>query len=501
MGSRPTSGPTRSSMRWRIRRAATSSPWCCRIRTRSPTWRGAIRSASRPCTSTSERWSARGSSRRRARGASSACAAMSGPCGPRIACWTISKGSGGGASTAWSRSSRIRPRERRNDRDQRRQGRRRQDHEYHRALRRADRPRLAGLERPAPAGALVGAAGVSRHRDGARPRAGRHRGLRHDRAPRRPTPGHVARARGRPAPQAGVRGRLRRRRQPPAPRHADDDGPCRPLRAAGRRHADGDHRDMGQRRGDGAFPRHRHGRRPDRRRRADRRAARPPDASLIARPHERRNEPVKLTTMTQVTVDGVMQGNGAASDEDRRGGFERGGWAMGVFDNETMTLINETYQRADAFLFGRRTYELFAGYWGAGKNPDSPITAALNTKPKYVASTTLSDPQWADTTVLSGDLAAAVGELKAKPGRELQVHGSLALFRWLLANGLVDEMTLLTYPVVVGQGKRLFPDTGRDRALELVESRATPSGVTIQVYRPTGRPRYGEATADMKHLT
>ena len=100
---------------------------------------------------------------------------------------------------------------------------------------------------------------------------------------------------------------------------------------------------------------------------------------------------MKLTTMTQVTVDGVMQGNGAATDEDRRGGFERGGWAMGVFEDETRTFIDQTYQRADAFLFGRRTYELFAGYWGAMKNPDSPITDALNTKPKYVASTTLTD--------------------------------------------------------------------------------------------------------------
>jgi len=116
---------------------------------------------------------------------------------------------------------------------------------------------------------------------------------------------------------------------------------------------------------------------------------------------------------------------------------------------------------------------------------------ALNTRPKYVASTTLSDPQWADTTVLSGDVAAAVGELKAKPGRELQVHGCGALFRWLLDNDLVDEMTLFICPVVVGQGTRLFPHTSRDRALELVESRATPSGVTVQVYRPAGRPQYG----------
>src|SRR6266498_3294128 len=206
---------------------------------------------------------------------------------------------------------------------------------------------------------------------------------------------------------------------------------------------------------------------------------------------------MKLTTMTQVTVDGVMQGNGGASDEDRRNGFERGGWAMGAGDNETMTFINQTYQRADAFLFGRRTYEIFAPYWGAMDPGSHPIADALNTKPKYLASTTLTDPQWADTTLLSGDLAAAIGELKAKPAGELQVHGSGDLVRWLLANELVDEMTLLVVPVVLGQGMRLFPDAGPDVALDLVDLRADTKGVTIQVYRPNGRPQYANATADV----
>jgi dihydrofolate reductase len=203
---------------------------------------------------------------------------------------------------------------------------------------------------------------------------------------------------------------------------------------------------------------------------------------------------MKLTTNTNVSVDGVMQGLGA-SDEDRRAGFERGGWAMPYFDEETATLTGQVYQRADAFLFGRWTYEVFSGSWGTGSwganQGDNPISAALNTRPKYVASTTLIDPRWADTTVLSGDVAAAVGELKAKPGGELQVVGSLSLVRWLLDNDLVDEITLLTYPVVVGQGARLFPDAGQDTALELVESRATTSGVTMQVYRTAGRPQYG----------
>jgi dihydrofolate reductase len=213
-------------------------------------------------------------------------------------------------------------------------------------------------------------------------------------------------------------------------------------------------------------------------------------------PRAREREPMRLTTMTQVTVDGVMQGNGAASDEDRRGGFERGGWAMGVFDDETFTLIGETYQRAEAFLFGRRTYELFAGYWGVRDDLEHPIVRALNTKPKYLASTTLTDPQWEHTTHLSGDLAAAIGELKAKPGGDLQVHGSGVLIRWLLAHDLVDEMTLLTVPVILGQGARLFPDDGPDIALDLVDSRVDARGVTIQVYRPAGRPRYAPATAD-----
>ena len=199
---------------------------------------------------------------------------------------------------------------------------------------------------------------------------------------------------------------------------------------------------------------------------------------------------MKLTTNTNVSVDGVMQGLGGP-EEDRRDGFERGGWAMPHFDSETAALIGQVYQRADAFLFGRWTYEIFAGSWGAMADSDDPIAVALNTRPKYVASTTLTDPKWADTTVLSGDVAAAVGELKAKPGGELQVVGSLSVVRLLLDNDLVDEITLLTYPVVVGQGTRLFPDSGQDLALELVESRATANGVTIQVYRTAGRPQYG----------
>jgi dihydrofolate reductase len=208
---------------------------------------------------------------------------------------------------------------------------------------------------------------------------------------------------------------------------------------------------------------------------------------------ERKDRTMKLTTVTHVSLDGVMQGLGGA-DEDRSGGFERGGWAIPLFDDEAEEFLVEGFGRADAFLFGRKTYDIFAGSWGTGNwganQGDNPISAALNTKPKYVASNTLIEPEWDDTTVLSDDLAAAVAELKARPEGELQVHGSGALIRWLRENELVDEINLYTYPLVVGQGTRLFPDTGPDRALELVESRTTRGGVIIQVYRPAGRPEY-----------
>ena len=196
---------------------------------------------------------------------------------------------------------------------------------------------------------------------------------------------------------------------------------------------------------------------------------------------------MKLTTTTQVSVDGIMQGPGGP-EEDDRGVFERGGWAH--FDNEASIVMDEIYQRADTFLFGRRTYEVFASSWGTWNDPgDSPIWTALNTRPKYLASTTLFDPKWANTKVISGDLAAAIRELKGQPGGELQVHGCGALFRWLLDNGLVDEINLFTFPVVVGQGTRLFPNSGPNIALELVGSQSTPTGITIQVYRTSGRPQ------------
>jgi dihydrofolate reductase len=195
---------------------------------------------------------------------------------------------------------------------------------------------------------------------------------------------------------------------------------------------------------------------------------------------------MKLTTTTQVSVDGVMQANGGRN-EQLDPGFDRGGWARPLFGDDSGAWVDETYQRADAFLFGRRTYELFAGYWSTMAGP---IADAMNGRPKYVASNTLTEGSWPQTTVLSGDLAAAVRDLKARPGGELQVHGSGALIRWLLENDLVDELNLLVVPVIVGGGTRLFPSSGPDLALNLVESRAFAKGITLQVYRPAGKPQY-----------
>src|SRR5260370_42126911 len=157
---------------------------------------------------------------------------------------------------------------------------------------------------------------------------------------------------------------------------------------------------------------------------------------------------MKLTTTTQVSVDGVVQGNGGP-DENRSGGFERGGWARPLFDSEAMTFVGQVYQRAGAFLFRRRTYELFARYWGVREDLGNPIVRAFNTKPKYVASNTLTEPRWADTTALSGDLAAATGRPTAKPAGELQVHGSVALTPGLLHNDLIHAMNILSVPLVV----------------------------------------------------
>ena len=216
---------------------------------------------------------------------------------------------------------------------------------------------------------------------------------------------------------------------------------------------------------------------------------------------------MKLTTITQVTVDGVMQGNGHASDEDRRNGFDRGGMGHGSVRRRDHDVDQPdlSARRRVPSAGGPTSSSAATGAQGAARvaaeDPgNNQIAAALNTKLKYLASTTLTEPQWANTTVLSGDLAGAVGELRARPAGELQVHGSGALIRWLLDNDLVDEIELLIVPVVLGQGTRLFPDTGPDIALDLVDSRVDSKGVTVQVYRPAGRPQYAPAPADLSDV-
>jgi dihydrofolate reductase len=199
---------------------------------------------------------------------------------------------------------------------------------------------------------------------------------------------------------------------------------------------------------------------------------------------------MKLTVTTFVSIDGVMQGPGGP-DEDRRGDFSRGGWVAPYFDDEGGSYMASVFDKVDAFLLGRRTYEIFAGFWPKVTDPDDPIANPLNVRPKYVASNTLTDPQWGPVTVLSGDVPAAVARLKEQPGGELQVHGSGALVRTLHENDLVDEYRILIFPVVVGEGQRLFADRGVATGLSLVDTRTTPSGVSIHVYRPTGRAKFG----------
>jgi dihydrofolate reductase len=215
-----------------------------------------------------------------------------------------------------------------------------------------------------------------------------------------------------------------------------------------------------------------------------------PKSSLTIDDHVQGAMTMKLTATMMLSVDGVYQGPGGP-DEDRRGGFERGGWTAAHADEEGWQFLTSIFERADAFLIGRRTWEIFEGYWPHHDAGD-PVSHGLNVLPKYVPSSTLKDPGW-NTHVIKGDVEAAVRELKAKPGRELQVHGSGALLRWLLGRDLVDELNLRIYPVVVGDGSRLFPERGQTHELTLVESRTTPSSVTLQTYRPAGRATFGTA--------
>ena len=198
---------------------------------------------------------------------------------------------------------------------------------------------------------------------------------------------------------------------------------------------------------------------------------------------------MKLTATEFLTMDGVYQGPGGP-DEDRRGGFDRGGWQAPFGDDETGGFVTAVYERMDALLLGRVTWDIWNGYWPNNDWGD-PVSHGINVLPKYVPSTTLKDPAWQNTHVVDGDVEAKVRELKANPGRDLLLAGSGALLRWLLERDLVDELNLLIYPVVLGDGLRLFPEQGQTHRLELIESKTTPSGVMIQTYRPAGRATFG----------
>jgi dihydrofolate reductase len=200
---------------------------------------------------------------------------------------------------------------------------------------------------------------------------------------------------------------------------------------------------------------------------------------------------MKLIASMMVSLDGVHQGPGGV-EEDRRGDFERGGWTAAHGDEESWQFLVSLFERADALLLGRTTYEIWERYWPYHDSGD-PVSHGINVLPKYVPSTTLTNPKWQNTHVIKGDLEAEVRRLKAKPGRELQLHGSGILFRWLLEHDLIDELNLRIVPVVVGSGRRLFPESGQTHDLTLVDSLTTPAGVTIQTYRFAGRATFRSA--------
>jgi dihydrofolate reductase len=204
---------------------------------------------------------------------------------------------------------------------------------------------------------------------------------------------------------------------------------------------------------------------------------------------------MKLTVHTFVTLDGVMQGPGGP-DEDRTGGFEHGGWLMPFGDEDFGRIVSGWFENADALLLGRTTYDLFQGFWPQVTDAEDPVATAINTLPKHVVSTTLTDPTWANTSVIGDDVMAAVTGLKAESGRELQVHGSCGLVHTLHDAGLVDEYRILVAPVVLGRGKKLFADGSAPTGFQLVETERTDAGCTYLVLRPSGEVRIGEATIE-----
>ncbi|GAA3469114.1 dihydrofolate reductase family protein [Nonomuraea roseola] len=196
-----------------------------------------------------------------------------------------------------------------------------------------------------------------------------------------------------------------------------------------------------------------------------------------------------LVVTTFVSLDGVMQAPGGG-DEDRDGGFEHGGWAVPHMDQQLIQRMAALVGRAGALLLGRRTYDTFAATWPLA-GADDPIGARMNSLRKYVASRTLESVSWQNSTLLTGDVAKAVGELKQGEGGEIQVHGSGRLIQTLLAYDLVDSFHMLVFPVLVGSGKRLFAEGTMPSGLRLVDTAASDTGVLISTYARDGKVEYG----------
>jgi dihydrofolate reductase len=203
----------------------------------------------------------------------------------------------------------------------------------------------------------------------------------------------------------------------------------------------------------------------------------------------------RLILTTFLSLDGVMQAPGGP-DEDRSGGFQHGGWLVPYADPDMGRMIDETFAATDAFLLGRKTYEIFAAHWPRVTDPADPIATALNRLPKYVVSRTLEKAEWNNSTVIRGDIAKQVAELKRRHEGEILIQGSSELIQTLLANDLVDEYRLLVFPVVLGSGKRLFGSGAVPAALALVDTKATSTGIVINTYRPAGKPTYGSFALD-----
>jgi dihydrofolate reductase len=190
----------------------------------------------------------------------------------------------------------------------------------------------------------------------------------------------------------------------------------------------------------------------------------------------------KLIVTEWLTLDGVAQAPGDP-DEDKSGGFAHGGWHLRYFEPVSQKWVLDNLVGAGGFLLGRRTYEGFAAHWPNASEEERPVAEPLNRKPKYVASRTLSEPlEWENSTLLKGDLAAAVQQLKNHDGEDLLVIGSTALVDTLIEHDLVDEYRFMTDPLTVGGGKRIFRDDGELRPLRLVESKVTDTGAILATY-------------------